>query len=323
MRERRFNPQSGESNGHRSDPNGQKSCNCGCQPKYAYAAELAQDYTRLLPELSQFGEMICFVRNQHCILGSSLCLPDMEHIGPYYRGSNQYADIRWDTSQWDHTYTVHETHVDDRLMVGMESFDQHHRALCRIFLAPDSEVYRYRQCLQAHVVRDVPEAELASWYRVGDLRTQYRQTPQLATEYSLKQDPAGAAIPSWEEGISLQEQGYPSSDAFWAKLFRDAVEAQSQLILTVAGKFGRMSMPFYPSMSERNPKSWLYVGGSSQAMHLYLPTVTSIWIGMHFDGYSYCSYVEALDAFGNLALRVTSTDTAQFRHWQRLACGGE
>lgn len=300
-------------------PAGPHQCNCGCKPELVYAAELNQDYSRLLPDLCQFGETICFARNLHCILGAAICLPDMTGKSGYFKGGNTCIDLHWDTTQWRYAYTVHEQHKDRGLFVGLEFYDKNHRALCRTFLTPDSEHRDYQQRVQEFIYRQIPDEEVAGWYRMGDLTPHFQTASHAISEHFLKQDPSSAPIASWQKDLAINEQGFPNHACLAYALLWDAMEQGQELALTTAGAFGRLSLPFAPKVVERGMNGWMYAGAPNRALRLNLSATGSYWIGLCYDGYEFCSYLEALDVYGDLILRITSADTDTYQYWQSLA----
>ncbi|MEM8549725.1 MAG: ChuX/HutX family heme-like substrate-binding protein [Verrucomicrobiota bacterium] len=295
------------------------SCSCACKPKLIYAAELNDEFTSLLPSLTQYGEMICFARNQHCILGASLCMPEINDQQGYFRGGNHQVDLHWDTHPWRYAYTVHEEHKDRGVFIGMEFYDADHRALCRTFLTPESEHLAYHRQIQNYVKRTVHEDELSSWYRMGDLTPEYQTAFNLISDSFTEMDRASGSIASWEEGLAMNEEGFSNDPSLAYRLLKEATENGQSFTLTTSGAFGRLSLPFTPRITELGANGWMYAGGVSRALRLNLNAVYSYWIGVCFDGCDYCSYVEAVDAYGDLILRITSTNFELYQEWQELA----
>ena len=296
-----------------------KECRCGCEPEAVYVAELHQDHARLLPGLAQLGETICFARNQHCILGASLCVPDLEGNSGYFSGGNYGVDLHLDTTQWRYAYTVHEEHQNRGLFIGLEFFDSRHQALFRTFLTPDSERSDFQTMVHRYYRRTVPIEEMAGWHRMGELTSAARNDYQPISDCFIRRDPWSAPLESWQNNTTPSEIGFSGELPLPYALLLDATEEDQNLTITITGSVGRMSLAFAPKVVESSKVGWLYAGAQNRALRLNLSAVSTYWIGACASGSDVYSYLEAVDAFGNLILRITSADSESYRYWQSLA----
>ena len=81
--------------------------------------------------------------------------------------------------------------------------------------------------------------------------------------------------------------------------------------------YGRMSTSLTPHTVERLSIEWMYAGESGTALRLDLSAVGMYWVGQGVrDGQAF-SYLEAVDAFGDLILRLSRPQS--YRYWQGLA----
>ncbi|WOO41389.1 ChuX/HutX family heme-like substrate-binding protein [Rubellicoccus peritrichatus] len=296
-----------------------KGCSCGCEPEAVYVAELHQDHARILPSLSELGETICFARNQHCILGASLCMPELEGNSGYFSGGNCDTDMHLDTTQWRYAYTVHEQHQNRGTFIGLEFFDAQHRALFRTFLTPDSEKQDFQALVHSFYRRTVHVDEMAGWHRMGELtRTGKNKYGSISSNF-IKRDPWSAPLASWQNHTTPNEMGFSGELPLAHTLLLDASEENQELTITTTGSFGRMALSFAPQTVEKSQVGWLYAGAESRALRLNLSAVSSYWIGACSSENSIYSYLEAVDAFGDLILRITSANADSYRYWQSLA----
>lgn len=296
-----------------------KGCSCGCEPEAVYIAELHQDHARLLPSLAQLGETIFFARNQHCILGASLCIPDLEGNSGYFIGGNYDTDLHLDTSQWRYAYTVHEEHQNRGLFIGLEFFDSQHRALFRTFLTPDSERRDFQALIHSFYRRTVHVHEMAAWHRMGELTSASENNYRAVSDSFIKKDPWSAPLASWQNHAAPTEMGFSGELLLPYALLFDAKEEAQDLTLTTVGSVGRMSLSFAPKVVERSKVGWLYAGAENRALRLNLSAVSTYWIGACTSGNDVYSYFEAVDAFGDLILRITSANSDSYLYWQSLA----
>lgn len=292
-------------------------CSCNCQPEITYVAELQPDFAGILPELSTLGELLCFGRNQHCILGHNLALPDLRRFDNRYTGSTSCVDFHLDATTWEHAYYVREHHHQRGTFTGLEFYDASHRALFRVAQTPDSEPRELTQMLDRFFHRNVPLDELGAWRRMGNLTADAQYTEACRAEF-LASDTLSRPIDSTRLH-ALNERGYDGSLPLAYAILLDAIEEEQELAITVSGSFGRMSATLSPAVAQQISPSWIYVGGLGQSLRLNLAAVHSYWVGSCGLDHNAFSYLEALNAYGELIFRIGSASPESSRYWQSLA----
>ncbi|MBC2596179.1 hypothetical protein H5P28_18070 [Ruficoccus amylovorans] len=299
-------------------PRKEHQCSCGCQPEAVYVAELQRDYAGILPELCSLGEMICFARNRHCILGGLIALPDLRGDGPTFTGTTPRSDFHLDTTQWSHAYTVHERHKSCGTFIGLEFYDANHRALFRTCVSPGSEQRDLQGLVHNFHRRGVPLEEMAAWHRMGRLTPAHTALHAGVTDRFARADLPSTPFDATRVPIK-NEAGFDGSLPLANAILADAQEEAQELGVTVSGGFGRMSLAFTPYMLENISESWLYAGEPGYALRLDLSAVNTYWIGSYeADGHHF-SYLEAVDAFGGLITRICSANPDSHRYWRSLA----
>jgi len=308
----------------REDPSPEcvpEQCPCcqGAPLELVHAAELEPQCAEILCELSRLGLLFCFARNRNCSVGVAGCMPPLSTGSGSLHGATSEMNVHFDIAEWKHVYVVHERISTKGNFLGLEFFDEHHNALYRAAMTPDSEARELQTIAHHYFRRCVRPEEVASWNRMAEMKPFDRVNHVQIREAFAQADRWSAPFAGDTHRPLKQEMGFSGSHRLAHAVLAEAQEEGSELILTVAGGFGRVCTPIIPCFLEIAQRDWLYVGGEGRMLRLDPAAVASYWIGKFETDHDAFSYLEALDCYGDLILRISSGNTESYRYWQSLA----
>ncbi|GHC08663.1 ChuX/HutX family heme-like substrate-binding protein [Cerasicoccus arenae] len=284
-----------------------------------HVTELDFRLGHLLEELSRLGMLLIFVRNRHCISGIAGCMPSMFPTGKTFSGSTHEAHLHLNPDRWDHAYVIHEQDERKGAYIGIEFFDARHNALFRAALTPNSEGCEMQQITQQYYQRCVPVEEMAGWTRMAELSCPTTASHLQIDDNFIQKDPWSAPFDMATTPMVKYEAGFSGGTALARTILEEAKEEKQELILTVGGGFGRMNIPFSPSVVESVQRGWSFAGGNGGMLRLNPSAVATYWVGSYEDTDERYSYLEAVDCFGDLILRINSYNPDAYHYWCALA----
>lgn len=289
------------------------------QAELIHADELRCEPASMLCQLEAVGELLCFARNRHCIIGFAGCLPELQPSGPFLRGSSEEVCLCLDTASWRFASATHERAPSCGMLTGIEFFDDHHCALFRTALTPDSDRMAYQAITQAHYQRCLPPEEFDGWRRLAEMPRVGEAKHVLPSEELLAIDAWNTPLEAWGDTQVCDEMGFPGDFLLAYAVFSAVIEEGQSLVITVVGAFGQFSLPFQPAAIERVQRGWIYVGGEGRMLRFNTQAIANYWVGRYSDSGQNISYLEAVDAHGDLIFRLTSDHEHSFQYWQALA----
>ncbi|MEO0795708.1 MAG: ChuX/HutX family heme-like substrate-binding protein [Verrucomicrobiota bacterium] len=314
----------------KKDPLSSKKKNCGSVPEQCpcckstqleveRACELQPQFNEILGDLSKLGLLLCFARNRSCSIGVAGCVPDLLTDKTSSAGCNYDMNLHLNTPAWQYAYSVHERNSNGGSFIGMEFFDKNHNGLFRIALTPDSEVQEFQNITRNYYRRPVSAEEIGTWRRMAELTPLNEANHTPISESFIQKDSWSAPLVSSERQETNDEMGFSGHLPLCRTALAEALNDNAELVLTVAGGFGRVCTTFAPKVLEDAQRGWLFAGGDGRMLRFNPCAVATYWIGKHETPKESYSYLEAVDCFGDLILRITSYNPDSHRNWQALA----
>lgn len=290
-----------------------------CRVEMIHAGELHCLPDEILAKANKVGPMLCYGRNRNAILGYSGPLPVMRPESGLLRGSSMDAYLTLDVNQWHRICIMQERSLHCGDLIGLEAFDAEQSALFRMAVAPDSEAEVWEELTRTFYRRDLDLEQVKNFGRIASLTSETHQH-QSGPSVDLAHRELRCEPLSNRNGFAVDfEMGFTGGEFLARAIFSECLEEHQNVVVSIAGAFGYLSVSMQPRCLEAIQRGWLFIGGQGRALRLNAHAVMSYWIGYASLGDRDYSYLEALDCYGDLVFRLTSDNAQSYRYWQALA----